>query len=200
MGANFPLSTTALAARTMRAHALRKRREWHGVEVQIYPDPSGAPSTKALAPLRTPTTRGTAVRDQKSGQAKKQRRPRWWKRKAAEAAAKYGAGAAGGVAAPATVTWVTGTLAASSTGTPIAVLTGAAAESAILAKLGFGTLAAGGFGIFGGTIVLTGIGVGGFLGAKYAVKKLIKKYNQKKAKKLREKLRQHSIRKEGPRV
>jgi len=184
----------------MRAYALRKRREWHGTEVHIYPAPSEPSATKALAPLRAPTTRGTAVRDQKPGQEEKQRRPRWWKRKAAEAAAKYGAGAAGGVAAPTTVTGLIGAFATSSTGTPIAALTGAAAGSAILAKLGFGTLTAGGFGIFGGTIVLTGIGIGGFLGAKYAVKRLIRKYNQKKAKELREKLRQHSIRKEGPRV
>ena len=48
-------------------------------------------------------------------------------------------------------------LATASTGTPIAVLSGAAASSATLAALGGGSLAAGGWGMVGGTALLTGM-------------------------------------------
>jgi uncharacterized membrane-anchored protein YhcB (DUF1043 family) len=50
-----------------------------------------------------------------------------------------------------------GTLATASTGTAIASLSGAAATNATLAWLGGGSLAAGGFGIAGGTAVLGGL-------------------------------------------
>lgn len=50
-----------------------------------------------------------------------------------------------------------GLLASASTGTAISALSGAAAKSATLAWLGGGSLAAGGFGMAGGTLVLGGI-------------------------------------------
>lgn len=57
---------------------------------------------------------------------------------------------------------VLGTGAVASTGTPIAILTGAAAESAALALFGGGSLAAGGAGMAGGvTVITTGLGVTG---------------------------------------
>ena len=51
-------------------------------------------------------------------------------------------------------------LATASTGTAISTLSGAAASNATLAWLGGGTLASGGGGVFGGTIVLGGVVVG----------------------------------------
>ena len=71
-------------------------------------------------------------------------------------------------------TWV-GT---ASTGTPIATLTGIAAQNATLAWLGGGALSAGGAGIAGGMVVLTGIALtpftfmAMFLGTKQAARKL----------------------------
>lgn len=50
-----------------------------------------------------------------------------------------------------------GLLASASTGTAISALSGAAAKSATLAWLGGGSLAAGGFGMAGGTLILGGI-------------------------------------------
>ncbi len=63
------------------------------------------------------------------------------------------AGALTGVGAYGSV----GLLASASTGTAISALSGAAAKSATLAWLGGGSLAAGGFGMAGGTLVLGGI-------------------------------------------
>ena len=54
-------------------------------------------------------------------------------------------------------------LAAASTGTAISTLSGAAATNATLAWLGGGSLAAGGFGMAGGTIVLGGVVAGPIL-------------------------------------
>ena len=69
-------------------------------------------------------------------------------------AAALGSGALAGMAAYGSV----GLLgAAASTGTQIAALSGAAATNATLAWLGGGSLAAGGFGMAGGTVVLGGI-------------------------------------------
>lgn len=81
---------------------------------------------------------------------------------------------AGGTAAGAAAGGITfaavGALATASTGTAIGTLSGAAATSATLAWLGGGSLAAGGAGVAGGTIVLTSIvaapaviALGGFL-------------------------------------
>lgn len=68
-------------------------------------------------------------------------------------AGALGSGALAGLAAYGSV----GLLASASTGTAIAGLSGAAATNATLAWLGGGSLAAGGFGIAGGTAVLGGI-------------------------------------------
>lgn len=79
-------------------------------------------------------------------------------------------GAMAGLAAYGTV----GMLASASTGTAIATLSGAAAQSATLAWLGGGSLAAGGFGVAGGTMALGGIvlgpalAIGGFMMASKA--------------------------------
>ncbi len=67
-----------------------------------------------------------------------------------------GAGAAGGAAAFAVYGGVM-SLAAASTGTPIAALSGAAAYNATMAAIGGGSLAAGGLGIAGGAMVLGGV-------------------------------------------
>lgn len=67
-----------------------------------------------------------------------------------------GAGAAGAAAAYAVYGGVMA-LAAASTGTPIAALSGAAAYNAAMAAIGGGSLAAGGFGMAGGAMVLGGV-------------------------------------------
>ncbi|MBZ7977129.1 hypothetical protein AVBRAN12640_07585 [Campylobacter sp. RM12640] len=88
--------------------------------------------------------------------------------------ASLGAGALAGVGAYGSV----GLLASASTGTAIASLSGAAATNATLAWLGGGSLAAGGFGMAGGMVVLGGIvaapvlAVGGALFAKASEKAL----------------------------
>ncbi|OOR90846.1 chemotaxis protein [Moraxella caviae] len=64
-----------------------------------------------------------------------------------------GAGAAGGTAAYAVYGGVLA-LGAASTGTPIAALSGIAAKNAALAAIGGGSLASGGLGIAGGTMIL----------------------------------------------
>lgn len=67
-----------------------------------------------------------------------------------------GAGVAGAAAAYAVYGGVMA-LAAASTGTPIAALSGAAAYNATMAAIGGGSLAAGGFGMAGGALVLGGV-------------------------------------------
>lgn len=67
-----------------------------------------------------------------------------------------GAGVAGGAAAYAVYGGVMA-LAAASTGTPIAALSGAAAYNATMAAIGGGSLATGGFGMAGGAMVLGGV-------------------------------------------
>lgn len=67
-----------------------------------------------------------------------------------------GAGAAGAAAAYAVYGGVMA-MAAASTGTPIAALSGAAAYNATMAAIGGGSLAAGGFGMAGGAMVLGGV-------------------------------------------
>lgn len=67
-----------------------------------------------------------------------------------------GAGAAGAAAAYAVYGGVMA-LAAASTGTPIAALSGAAAYNAAMAAIGGGSIAAGGFGMAGGAAVLGGV-------------------------------------------
>lgn len=64
-----------------------------------------------------------------------------------------GGGVAGGAAAYAVYGGVMA-LAAASTGTPISALSGVAAYNATMAAIGGGSLAAGGFGMAGGTVVL----------------------------------------------
>ncbi|MPV51420.1 hypothetical protein GCG21_15655 [Pseudactinotalea sp. HY160] len=59
-----------------------------------------------------------------------------------------------GLAAQAAALWGVGALASAGTGTAISSLSGAAAQNAVLAWLGGGTLAAGGTGMAGGVIVL----------------------------------------------
>ncbi|MFT3952734.1 MAG: hypothetical protein QM689_12500 [Oscillospiraceae bacterium] len=75
------------------------------------------------------------------------------------AAGVIGGGLAGGLAAFGAYSAAM-TFGAASTGTAIATLSGAAATNATLAFLGGGSLAAGGFGIAGGTMVLGGIVAG----------------------------------------
>lgn len=70
------------------------------------------------------------------------------------------AGAAGGAMAAIGAYGAAQTLAAASTGTAIASLSGAAATNATLAFFGGGSLAAGGLGITGGTAVLGGLVAG----------------------------------------
>ena len=82
---------------------------------------------------------------------------------AKEAIAGVGGAGAAGAAATAGTYFLVGLLGSASTGTPIAVLAGAAAQNAILAWLGGGALAAGGAGIAGGIATL------GFLGAGPAI-------------------------------
>lgn len=67
-----------------------------------------------------------------------------------------GGGAAGAAAAYAVYGGVMA-LAAASTGTPIAALSGAAAYNAAMAAIGGGSLATGGFGMAGGAMVLGGV-------------------------------------------
>lgn len=67
-----------------------------------------------------------------------------------------GAGAAGAAAAYAVYGGVMA-VAAASTGTPIAALSGAAAYNATMAAVGGGSIAAGGFGMAGGAMVLGGV-------------------------------------------
>lgn len=77
---------------------------------------------------------------------------------AKKSAAGVGAGVAGGMAvaslAPSAAMWVATTFGTASTGTAISALSGAAAQSAALAWLGGGTLAAGGGGMSAGTALL----------------------------------------------
>lgn len=75
--------------------------------------------------------------------------------------AKGLAGGAAGGALTAFGAWsAAGTLAAASTGTPIAALSGAAATNATLAFFGGGSLAVGGLGMAGGAVVLGGLVAG----------------------------------------
>ncbi len=76
---------------------------------------------------------------------------------AANVAGGVAAGAAGGTMAAFGAWGAATTLAAASTGTPIAALSGAAATNATLAFFGGGSLAAGGLGMAGGTMVLGGL-------------------------------------------
>jgi transcriptional regulator with XRE-family HTH domain len=97
-------------------------------------------------------------------------------------AAAAGAGAAaGGLAAFAAFAGVAA-LGTASTGAAIGSLSGAAATSATLAALGGGSLAAGGWGIIGGTALLTGLvavpavlaaGVAALMADRYAYRKLL---------------------------
>lgn len=73
-------------------------------------------------------------------------------------------GAAAVTGTPVAVFGAVGALASASTGTAISTLSGAAANSAILAWLGGGSLAAGGGGMAAGTVVLAGITVGATAG------------------------------------
>lgn len=66
-------------------------------------------------------------------------------------------GAAGGAAAAYAVYGGVMALAAASTGTPIAALSGVAAYNATLAAIGGGSLAAGGLGMAGGAMILGGV-------------------------------------------
>ncbi len=70
---------------------------------------------------------------------------------------KVGAAGAAGVGAAYAVYGGVMALAAASTGTPIAALSGAAAYNATMAAIGGGSLAAGGFGMAGGAMVLGGV-------------------------------------------
>lgn len=97
-----------------------------------------------------------------------------------------GAGAAGAAAAYAVYGGVMA-LAAASTGTPIAALSGIAAHNAAMAAIGGGAIGAGGFGMAGGAMVLGGvvaapiIAIAGFAFDNYAEKALeeAKKYRRK---------------------
>ncbi|MFC0820204.1 chemotaxis protein [Moraxella marmotae] len=95
-------------------------------------------------------------------------------------AGKLAGGAAGGAAAAYAVYGGTMALAAASTGTPIAALSGVAAYNATLAAIGGGSLAAGGLGMAGGTAILGGvvaapvIAVAGWAYASIAEEKLEK--------------------------
>lgn len=88
-----------------------------------------------------------------------------------------GAGVAGAAAAYAVYGGVMA-LAAASTGTPIAALSGAAAYKATMAAIGGGSIVSGGFGMAGGAVVLGGvvvapiIAIAGLAFAKYAEKAL----------------------------
>lgn len=73
------------------------------------------------------------------------------------------AGSLAGVAAGGGAYLGVGTLATASTGTAISGLSGAAATNATLAWLGGGSLASGGFGMAGGTLVLGGLVAGPLL-------------------------------------
>lgn len=84
---------------------------------------------------------------------------------------------AGGAGAPAVVSALVGFWGTAGTGTAISTLSGAAATKATLAWLGGGTLAAGGFGVAGGAVVLSVIGVGGAYGAKKLYDKATKPKN-----------------------
>lgn len=104
-------------------------------------------------------------------------------------AASLGTGAAAGFGA----FGLTGALATASTGTAIGSLSGAAATNATLAWLGGGSLASGGLGMAGGTMVLGGmvagpaLAVAGFVLASAAEKKKDAAYsNLSKAKAIRE--------------
>ncbi|QLE07752.1 hypothetical protein HYD28_01480 [Pseudoalteromonas shioyasakiensis] len=84
-----------------------------------------------------------------------------------------GAGSLAGVAAGGGAYLGVGSLATASTGTAISGLSGAAATNATLAWLGGGSLASGGFGIAGGTMVLGGLVAGPLLaigGSVFAAK------------------------------
>lgn len=72
-------------------------------------------------------------------------------------ASKLAGGAVGGTAAAYAVYGGVMALAAASTGTPIAALSGIAAYNATLAAIGGGSLAAGGLGMAGGTAILGGV-------------------------------------------
>ncbi|OAN17984.1 chemotaxis protein [Photobacterium jeanii] len=76
---------------------------------------------------------------------------------ATEYLSKVVAGGMGGAAAAYAVYGGVMALAAASTGTPIAALSGAAAYNAAMAAIGGGSLAAGGFGMAGGAMVLGGV-------------------------------------------
>ena len=73
---------------------------------------------------------------------------------------------AAGLGAPAAVSTLVASVGTASTGTAISTLSGAAATKATLAWLGGGALAAGGFGVAGGVVVLLAVGVGGAYAAK----------------------------------
>jgi len=78
----------------------------------------------------------------------------------------------GGMAVGAGVVWGIGTWGVASTGTAISSLSGAAYTSAVMAKLGGGTLAAGGLGAAGGAVALTGGVAIVAVGVGYGAKKL----------------------------
>ena len=105
-------------------------------------------------------------------------------------ASKLAGGAVGGTAAAYAVYGGVMALAAASTGTPIAALSGIAAYNATLAAIGGGSLAAGGLGMAGGTAILGGVvaapvlAIAGWAFASHAEEAL------SKAKETREEVRQ----------
>lgn len=88
------------------------------------------------------------------------------KTRVAKKGGRIAARAVGGLGAPAAVSALVAFLGTASTGTAISTLSGAAATKATLAWLGGGALAAGGFGVAGGMVVLAAVGVGGAYAAK----------------------------------
>ncbi|GEM_PF-2492765 len=100
-----------------------------------------------------------------------------------EAHVTFAAGALGGAASVAAVAAVYNLallVGTASTGTAIASLSGAAASNAALAWLGFGALSAGGWGIFGGWLVLTGVGVVAYLSVYLTIIFLVHVWHEKR--------------------
>ena len=85
-------------------------------------------------------------------------------------AAKIAAVGAGALVLGAAGGWVAAPMVGSAYGTTILGLSGAAAHNAGLAALGFGSLASGGFGMAGGSMVVAA--AGGLLGSAYGIKAL----------------------------
>lgn len=100
---------------------------------------------------------------------------------------KSGVGAATGTATAlggqAAAMGIATTFGTASTGTAISTLSGAAATNAATAWLGGGALSAGGFGIAGGTMVLTAIPIIGTVTAVSAIGYGIHKYYKSKKQK-----------------